>query len=212
MQEPNFWQEILTVMVSAPLINNFILIQFLGLCTFFGVSKKVEPSVGLGVAVIFVMGASSLLTAILWNFVMIPLRIEYMRIVVFIIVIAAFVQLVEIYTKKMMPALFKTLGVYLVITASNCAVLGAALQASNRYMYSVDLPLLSRLSHGILLPTFFGIASGAGFAIAIIALSYIRERLDLADVPDWIKGMPISFIATGLMAMAFMGFIGLIRG
>jgi Na+-translocating ferredoxin:NAD+ oxidoreductase subunit A len=210
MQETNFWQEILTVSVSAPLINNFILIQFLGLCTFFGVSKKVEPSVGLGVAVIFVMGASSMLTAALWNFVLIPLEIQYMRIVVFIIVIAAFVQLVEIYTKKMMPALFKTLGVYLVITASNCAVLGAAMQASNRYMYSVNMPILQRLSHGILLPTFFGIASGVGFAIAIIALSYIRERLDLADVPDWIKGMPISFIATGLMAMAFMGFMGLI--
>jgi Na+-translocating ferredoxin:NAD+ oxidoreductase subunit A len=210
MQEQNFWQEILRVTVSAPLINNFILIQFLGLCTFFGVSKKVEPSVGLGVAVIFVMGASSLLTGILWNFVLIPLNLQFMRIVVFIIVIAAFVQLVEIYTKKMMPALFKTLGVYLVITASNCAVLGAAIQASNRYMYSVNMPLMSRLAHGILLPTFFGIASGVGFAIAIVALSYIRERLDLSDVPEWMKGMPISFIATGLMAIAFMGFMGLI--
>ncbi len=196
MDNGSFLSQLFVILTGAVLINNFVLTQFLGLCTFFGVSKKVEPSVGLGFAVIFVMGASSLIASILFRYVLLPLKLEYMRIVVFIIVIASFVQLVEIYTRKMMPGLFKQLGVYLVITATNCAVLAA--------------PLLNvEQGYGVLLSTFHGICAGAGFMLAIVLLSYIRERLALCDVPGPLKGMPISFIATGLMAIAFMGFSGL---
>lgn len=201
--EHSFLTEVVTILISAILINNFVLTKYLGLCTFMGVSKKVEPSVGLGLAVIFVMGCSSLITSFLYNYVLVPLNIEYMKIVVFIIVIASFVQLVEIYTRKMMPKLFKTLGVYLVITATNCAVLAAPLMNTEKYA--------SRTITDIALSTINGIAAGAGFALAIVLLSYIRERLDLADVPEPLKGMPITFITTGLMAIAFMGFTALIK-
>lgn len=196
MEQTSFIGQMFAILFGAVLINNYVLTKFLGLCTFFGVSKKVEPSVGLGFAVIFVMGASSLITAILYNYVLVPLKLDYMKIVVFIIVIASFVQLVEIYTRKMMPGLFKQLGVYLVITATNCAVLAA--------------PLLNvENNYNIWWSFFYGICAGAGFTLAIVLLSYIRERLDLADVPEPLKGMPIAFIATGLMAIAFMGFSGL---
>ena len=196
MDNGSFLSQLFVIMTGAVLINNFVLTQFLGLCTFFGVSKKVEPSVGLGFAVIFVMGASSLITSILFKYVLAPLHLEYMKIVVFIIVIASFVQLVEIYTRKMMPALFKQLGVYLVITATNCAVLAA--------------PLLNvEKGYNVALSTIHGICAGAGFMLAIVLLSYIRERLALSNVPEPLRGMPISFIATGLMAIAFMGFSGL---
>lgn len=189
---------IFTIMISAVLINNFVLTNFLGLCTFFGVAKKVEPSVGLGFAVIFVMGCSSLICSILYKFVLVPLELQFLQTVVFIIVIASFVQLVEIYARKMLPKLFKTLGVYLVLTATNCAVLYA--------------PLTNvRKDFGIFESTLFGIFGGVGFALAIVLLSYINERLELADVPAPLKGMPISFIATGLLAIAFMGFTGLIK-
>jgi len=198
-----FLSELSVIFISAVLINNFVLARYLGLCTFMGVSKKIEPSVGLGVAVIFVMGCSSLITSLLYNFVLIPLNIEYMKIVVFIIVIASFVQLVEIYTRKMMPSLFKTLGVYLVITATNCAVLAAPLLNAEKYAEP-------NISH-IIFSTLHGVAAGTGFALAIVLLSYIRERLELADVPEPLKGMPIAFITTGLLAIAFMGFTGMIK-
>ncbi len=201
--EHGFFTEVVTILISAILINNFVLTKYLGLCTFMGVSKKVEPSVGLGLAVIFVMGCSSLITSFLYNYVLVPLNIEYMKIVVFIIVIASFVQLVEIYTRKMMPKLFKTLGVYLVITATNCAVLAAPLMNTEKYA--------ARTITDVALSTINGIAAGAGFALAIVLLSYIRERLELADVPEPLKGMPITFISTGLMAIAFMGFTALIK-
>ncbi|MFP4497781.1 MAG: electron transport complex protein RnfA [Vulcanimicrobiota bacterium] len=201
--ENNFFGELFTILISAILINNFVLTKFLGLCTFVGVSKKVEPSVGLGIAVIFVMGGSSLITAVLYNFILKPLNIEYMKIVVFIIVIASLVQLVEIYTRKMLPDLFKSLGVYLVITATNCAVLAAPLLNSERYT--------GKNFADIAFSTVHGIAAGAGFALAIVLLSYIRERLELADVPEALQGLPITFITTGLMAIAFMGFTGLIK-
>lgn len=194
--DSSFAGQLFTILISAVLINNYVLTQFLGLCTFFGVSKKVEPSVGLGLAVIFVMGCSSLITSILFRYVLEPLHLEYMKIVVFIIVIASFVQLVEIYTRKMMPALFNQLGVYLVITATNCAVLAAPLLSVER-------------NYNVLLATAYGIFSGFGFMLAIVLLSYIRERVDMEDVPGPLKGMPIAFILTGLMAIAFMGFSGL---
>lgn len=197
----NVMQTIFAILIGAVFVNNFVLARFLGLCTFVGVSKKVEPSVGLGIAVIFVMGCSSLIAALLYNFILIPLGIDYMQIVVFIIVIASFVQLVEIYTRKMMPKLFKTLGVYLVITATNCAVLASPLDNAKNF---VGTNFTS-----IMYSTLYGIAAGAGFALAIVLLSYIRERLELADVPEPLKGLPITFIATGLMAIAFLGFNGL---
>lgn len=190
--------QLFAILISAILINNFVLTRFLGLCTFFGVSKKVEPSVGLGFAVVFVMGFSSLICALLFKYVLIPLKLEFLNIVVFIIVIASFVQLVEIYSRKMMPKLFKSLGVFLILTATNCAVLFSPL-------FNVQK------DYGILKSTLNGIAGGIGFGLAIVILSYIRERLDLADVPEPLKGMPIAFITTGLIAIAFMGFTGIIK-
>lgn len=186
------------IMIGAVLINNFVLTNFLGLCTFFGVSKKVEPSVGLGFAVVFVMGCSSLLCALLYRYVLVPLNLDFLKIVVFIIVIASFVQLVEIYSRKMLPKLFKSLGVYLVLTATNCAVLYSPLTNVSK-------------DFDILQSALFGIFGGIGFAMAIVLLSFIRERLELADIPEPLKGMPISFIATGLLAIAFMGFTGLVK-
>jgi len=194
----SYFGQLFTILISAILINNFVLTRFLGLCTFFGVSKKVEPSVGLGFAVVFVMGCSSLICALLFKYVLIPLKLDYLKIVVFIIVIASFVQLVEIYSRKMLPKLFKSLGVYLILTATNCAVLFSPL-------FNVQK------NYDILQSTLYGIAGGIGFGLAIVLLSFIRERLDLAEVPEPLKGMPIAFITTGLMAIAFMGFSGLIK-
>jgi len=193
-----FAQQIFTIMISAILINNYVLSKFLGLCTFFGVSKKVEPSIGLACAVVFVMGCSSFICTALFRYVLIPLNLEFLKIMVFIIVIASFVQLTEIYTRKMNPKLFKTLGVYLILTATNCAVLA--------------VPLFNvQKDYGVIMGTVNGIASGIGFGLAIVLLSFIRERLQLADVPKPLKGMPISFVATGLLALAFLGFSGLIK-
>ena len=193
-----FAAQIFTIMMSAVLVNNYVLTKFLGLCTFIGVSKKVEPSIGLAAAVVFVMGCSSFICTALFKYVLEPLNLEFLKIVVFIIVIASFVQLTEIYTKKMNPGLYKTLGVYLILTATNCAVLAAPL-------FNVQK------DYGVFMGTVNGIASGLGFGLAIVLLSFIRERLDLSDVPESLKGNPISFIATGLLALAFLGFSGLIK-
>ena len=190
--------QVFTVMISAILINNYVLTKYLGLCTFIGVSKKVEPSIGLAAAVVFVMGCSSFICTALFKYVLQPLNLEFLKIIVFIIVIASFVQLTEIYAKKMNPGLYKTLGVYLILTATNCAVLAAPL-------FNVQQ------NYGVFMGTINGIASGLGFGLAIVVLSFIRERLQLSDVPEPMKGTPISFIATGLLALAFMGFGGLIK-
>lgn len=193
-----FMAKILTIMLSAILINNFVLTRFLGLCSFVGVSKKVEPSIGLGLAVVFVMGLSSLICSVIYNYILVPLHLEYLKIIVFIIVIASYVQLVEIYTRKMVPSLYKALGVYLVLITTNCAVLYVVL-------YNVQE------GYDVLTGTIYGIAGGIGFALAIVVLSHIRERLELSDVPEALQGMPITFIVTGLMAIAFTGFSGLIK-
>ena len=187
--------KLLAISLGAILVNNFILVQFLGICPFMGVSKKMDTAVGMGFAVIFVMGLASALcypvTVLLIN-----LGLEYMRTVAFILVIAALVQFVEMFLKKAMPALYEALGVYLPLITTNCAVLGVVLlnvQENYNFIESVV----------------YGITGGVGFLLAIVLFSSIRERLEFSEPPKAFRGFPIALITAGLMALSFMGFSGL---
>ena len=175
--------------------------QFLGLCSFLGVSKKTETAVGMGGAVIFVITFSSAITNLIYNFILVKLNLEYMKTIVFIVVIAALVQLVEMILKKYIPSLYRALGVYLPLITTNCAVLGVALT-------NVQVQYTSNLQSFI-----FSIVSGfgtsVGYLVAILILAGIRERIEHNDIPESFKGMPIVIISAGLMAIAFMGFAGL---
>jgi electron transport complex protein RnfA len=206
MEHPDIWTQIFTILIGATLINNLVLNQFLGLCPVFGISGKIKPSIELGMVITAVMGVSSLIIAILWNFILLPFHLEYLKILVFILVITGLVQLIRAYPQKIYPDLDKKFGTYLIIAASNCIVLAAPLQSAEKFNYSLTMPFFERILHGIGLPTLYGIAAGAGFALAIVLLSYIRDRLELSDIPEPLKGIPISFIVMGLLAIAFMGF------
>ena len=189
------------VLITTIFINNVLLNQFLGLCSFLGVSKKTETAVGMGGAVIFVITLSSAITNLIYNFILVKLSLEYMKTIVFIVVIAALVQLVEMILKKYIPSLYKALGVYLPLITTNCAVLGVALT-------NVQVQYTSNLQSFI-----FSIVSGfgtaVGYLVAILILAGIRERIEHNDIPESFKGMPIVIISAGLMAIAFMGFAGL---
>ena len=186
---------IFTILFTAALVNNFVLSQFMGICPFLGVSKKVETAAGMGGAVVFVITIASLCTSILYNYLLVPLHIEYLETIVFILVIAALVQFVEMVLKKMMPALYKSLGVYLPLITTNCAVLGVALlSVQNEY--------------GVLESVVNGIGASLGFLLAIVLMAGIREKLENSNIPEAFKGTPIVLITAGLMAIAFCGFGG----
>ncbi len=189
-------KELLLIAVSSALINNVVLSQFLGLCPFLGVSKKIKTAAGMGAAVIFVITIASAVTSLIYDGILLKLDLDYMKTIVFILVIAALVQLVEMVLKKISPALYSALGVYLPLITTNCAVLGIALtNVQNGY------DLLTGVVNGF--------ATAAGFAISIVILAGIRERMEHSDIPKAFRGMPIVLIAAGLMAIAFSGFAGL---
>ena len=186
---------LLSISLGAILVNNFILVQFLGICPFMGVSKKMDTAVGMGFAVIFVMGLASALCYPV-NQLLVRLDLEYMQTVAFILVIAALVQFVEMFLKKSIPTLYEALGVYLPLITTNCAVLGVVLlnvQENYNFIESVV----------------YGITGGVGFLLAIVLFASIRERLAFADPPKAFRGFPIALITAGLMALSFMGFSGL---
>ena len=186
---------IFTILFTAALVNNFVLSQFMGICPFLGVSKKVETAAGMGCAVVFVITIASLCTSILYNYLLVPAQLEYLNTIVFILVIAALVQFVEMVLKKMMPALYKSLGVYLPLITTNCAVLGVALlSVQNEY--------------GVLESVVNGIGASLGFLLAIVLMAGIREKLENSNIPEAFKGTPIVLITAGLMAIAFCGFGG----
>lgn len=183
--------------LSSALINNVVLSQFLGLCPFLGVSKKVKTAVGMGTAVMFVITLSSVVTGIIYELLLVRFNITYLKTIVFILVIAALVQFVEMFLKKFIPSLYKALGVYLPLITTNCAVLGIALTNVSK-------------DYSLLEGTVNGFATSVGFTIAIVILAGIREKMQYNDVPKSFRGMPIVLISAGLMAIAFCGFSGLL--
>ena len=186
---------LLAISLGAILTNNFIFSQFLGICPFLGVSKKVDTAVGMGVAVTFVMGLASAITWLV-NLLLVQLGLEYMQTVAFILVIASLVQFIEMFLQKAMPTLYTALGVYLPLITTNCAVLGVALlNIQNNYNFIESVV--------------YGITGGLGFLLAIVLFASIRERLVFAEYPKAFEGFPIALITAGLMALAFMGFSGL---
>ena len=183
-------------MVSCVLSNNFIFSRFLGICPFLGVSGKVETAAGMGMAVTFVMGLASLFTWMTYNLVLVPLHLEYLYNISFILMIAGLVQLVEMFVKKASPSLYKALGIYLPLITTNCAVLGVAiLNIQNSYNFIESVV--------------YGVTGGLGFLLVIVLFASIRERLEFAEVPKCFEGFPIALITAGIMAIAFMGFSGL---
>ena len=187
---------LLAITLGAILANNFIFSQFLGICPFLGVSKKIDTAVGMGAAVTFVMGLASAITWLVNTFILIPLDLGYMQTVAFILVIASLVQFIEMFLQKSMPTLYTALGVYLPLITTNCAVLGVAL-------------LNIQNSYNFIESVVYGITGGLGFLLAIVLFASIRERLVFADYPKSFEGFPIALVTAGLMALAFMGFSGL---
>ena len=181
------------IIITFVLIENFILTQFLGLCPFIGVSRKMDSAVGMGFAVIFVMSMASLITWVIYNLILVPLNIAFLQTITFILIIAALVQFVEMVVQKISPPLYKALGIYLPLITTNCAVMGIALIAV-RNNYNAPESFIA------------GFAAGAGFFLAIVVMSSIRERLDKEWVPKPFRGIPIAFVTAGLMALAFMAF------
>ena len=190
-------KELLLIAIGSALVNNVVLSQFLGLCPFLGVSKKVETSAGMGAAVIFVITIASAVTSRVYTGILVNLHLEYLQTIVFILVIAALVQFVEMFLKKSMPSLYEALGVYLPLITTNCAVLGVALTNVQK-------------SYSFIQSVVNGIGISVGFTIAIIMLAGIREKIEHNDVPYSFQGSPIVLITSGLMAIAFFGFSGLI--
>ncbi len=190
-------KELLLILISSSLVSNVVLSQFLGLCPFLGVSKKVETAAGMGAAVIFVITVSSAVAGVIYKFILVPLDITYLQTIVFILVIAALVQFVEMFLKKYMKALYQALGVYLPLITTNCAVLGVALNNVQK-------------EYGILAGTVNGFATAAGFTVSIVILAGIREKMQYNDIPESFRGMPIVLVTAGLMAIAFCGFAGLL--
>ena len=190
-------RELLLIAIGSALVNNVVLSQFLGLCPFLGVSKKMDTAAGMGGAVIFVLTLSSLGTSLIYKFILVKTGMEYLQTIVFILVIAALVQLVEMFLKKTIPALYKSLGVYLPLITTNCAVLGVAL-------------LNVQNDYNVLEGTVNGFATAVGFTIAIVLMAGLREKIEYNDIPKPFQGMPIVLLTAGLMSIAFFGFSGLI--
>jgi electron transport complex protein RnfA len=190
--------ELLAIFISAILVNNFVLYYFLGICPFLGVSKKLDSALSMGLAVTFVMTITAVISWMINNWILIPNDIGFLQTVSFILVIASLVQLVEMFIRKMSPPLYQALGIYLPLITTNCAIMGLAL-------------LAARKNYGFLEAVVFGVGSGIGFTLAIVLMAGIREQLDLADVPEPLKGAGIALIVAGIMALAFTGFSGMIK-
>jgi electron transport complex protein RnfA len=190
--------EYILLIISAVLVNNVVLAQFLGICPFLGVSGKIETSVGMGMAVVFVMSLANLVTYMIYHFVLVPLRIEFMLTITFIFIIAFLVQVVEIILKKAAPALYHALGIYLPLITTNCAVLGIAILAIQK-------------NFNILMSVVYAASIALGFTLALILMAGIREQLSLNQTPKLMKGFPLSLITAGLLSMAFMGFSGIVN-
>ena len=190
-------KDLLIILVSSSLVSNIVLSQFQGLCPFLGVSKKIETAAGMGGAIVFVITLASTVAAVIYKFILLPLDIAYLQTIVFILVIAALVQFVEMFLKRYMDGLYQALGVYLPLITTNCAVLGVALTNVQK-------------EYGILQGTVNGFATALGFTISIVILAGLREKMEWNDIPESFQGMPIVLITAGLMAIAFCGFSGLL--
>ncbi len=190
-------KNLILIAIGSALINNVVLSQFLGLCPFLGVSKKIKTALGMGGAVIFVITLSSIVTGLIYEHLLVRFDITYLKTIVFILVIAALVQLVEMFLKRFIPPLYKALGVYLPLITTNCAVLGIALTNVTK-------------NYSLLEGTINGFATAVGFTIAIVILAGIREKMQYNDIPKPFRGMPIVLVSAGLMAIAFCGFSGLL--
>jgi electron transport complex protein RnfA len=189
--------ELAAIFISAVLVQNFVLYYFLGICPFLGVSKKIDSAVSMGLAVTFVMTITAVVSWLINNLILIPYDLGYLQIVSFILLIASLVQLVEMFIRKISPPLYQALGIYLPLITTNCAIMGLALIAAlNEYSFVETV--------------IFGFGSGVGFTLAIVLMAGIREQLDLADVPEPLKGAGIALIVAGIMALAFNGFIGML--
>ncbi len=189
--------KILLLLVSTILVNNYVLGRFLGICPFLGVSKRVETAVGMGMAVTFVMAIASVITYLVQYLILVPLKMEFLQTIAFILVIAALVQLVEMVIQKMSPTLYEALGVYLPLITTNCAVLGVAIINITE-------------GYNLLETLFSGIGAAVGFTLAIVLFAGIRERMEMTDIPPAFQDFPIALVTAGLMAMAFLGFAGLV--
>ena len=193
-------KDLLILLVGSSLVSNVVLSQFLGLCPFLGVSKKVDTAAGMGGAVIFVITIASAVAAVIYKFVLVRFDITYLQTIVFILVIAALVQFVEMFLKKSIPSLYSSLGVYLPLITTNCAVLGVAIQNITKF---------GGLEMSFLKSVVYGVSAGIGFTVAIVLFAGVRERLESSDVPEFLKGMPIALITAALLSIAFLGFSGL---
>lgn len=195
----------LLIFISVVFVNNFVLSRFLGLCPYVGVSRRSDAALGMGMAVIFVMTMTSAVTWLIYARFLIPYHLEFLRTIAFILVIATLVQLVEMVIQKVSPALYRALGIYLPLITTNCAVLGVAVLNTDIFFnrgLAVDLSFLKTIIQG------FG--AGVGFTLAMLLMSGIRERLELSEVPESLRGAPIAFITAAIMSMAFMGFVGIV--
>lgn len=187
--------ELFAISLTAILIENFVLVRFMGICPFLGVSKKLDTAFGMGIAVIFVMSLSNLATYMTEKYILKPLGIEYLQTIAFILIIASLVQLVEMFLQKALPSLYSSLGIYLPLITTNCAVLGVAITAAEE-------------TKDVFSAVWYGFSAGVGFLLAIMLLAGIRERLENADYPKALEGFPIALISASLLAMAFLGFSG----
>ncbi len=192
-------KELIVILIAASITNNFVLTYFLGICPFIGVSNKLDSSIGLGIATTFVMTMAATVTWLIYHYILLPFNLEFLQYVTFIIVIASFVQFVEMFIKKTSPALYKALGIFLPLITTNCAILGLTLFMVLR-------------NYAFLESVVFGLGAGIGFTLALVIMAGIREELVFADVPEPLKGAGITLIIAGLLAMAFMGFGGIISG
>ena len=190
--------EYFVIIISSIFVNNIVLSQFLGICPFLGVSGKVSTSLGMGAAVTFVLAIASIAAYLIQYHILVPLHIEYMQTIVFILVIAALVQMVEIMLKKVSPALYQALGIFLPLITTNCAVLGVAI-------------LLVQKEYNLGEAVVYAVAVAVGFTLALVLFAGLRERLELENVPKALQGVPIALLTAGILAMAFMGFSGLVR-
>jgi len=190
--------EYILLIISAILVNNIVLTQFLGICPFLGVSTRISTSLGMGAAVIFVMALATLVTFLINQYILVPLNITFLQTISYILVIAALVQMVEIILKKVSPPLYQALGLYLPLITTNCAVLGVAIMVIKRNFNLVESVL-------------FAISMAIGFSLALVIFASIHEQLEINDVPKGMKGVPIALVTAGLLSLAFMGFAGLVK-
>jgi electron transport complex protein RnfA len=191
------WQHVLTIFIASALINNFVFSRYLGLCIFFGVTKKMETAIGMSFTFTTVMLISATLNWLIYTYIMIPYHLGFLKIVIFIGVVAAFVQAADTIMKKITPALYYKLGIYLALIVTNCVILAVPLINADE-------------NYGLFESMALGLGSGLGFSLALIIMASIREKLELADVPKSFQGLPIAFVLTGLIALAFLGFSGMI--